>query len=74
MEVMHVTYYHQTRKLCRNATEWQKNYFFGLDSPYIQTEKPILILLNYFNDIKVNLPSHLATRSPIHFSHAHNLH
>ena len=26
-------------------TEWQK--LFGLDSPYIQTEKPILIVLNY---------------------------
>ena len=32
---------------CAEMPKWQKKKRFGHDSPYIQTEKPILIILNY---------------------------
>ena len=72
-----VWHHHLTRKLCRNAYWVAKNVLFGLDSPYIETGNPILIILNYIQwhwSQFAKSPCHsIATQSPIHLSLAHNL-
>ena len=46
MEVMRVTS-SSNQEVMQKYLLSGKNLLFGLDSPYIQTEKPILIILNY---------------------------